>query len=220
MPAQRTVTPTLPNQLVGVDSSPLPTKFHENTFDLDSRGTTLVLGMARFVYLFWWPLGWVLLGAGTWGLGFLVAAWIQNDPRLWTEGLWFCLMPIALSISAGMSLVHLPRFCFDRDAGQLVYRTPWALPHPKFFLHTMPLDRIVGLQIIRGTPKTYDDGDAFQTYQLNLLLDDTTQPRLNMTDHVDLACTQRHGREIADYLSIPLFDLVAGDGADEVGAQG
>jgi hypothetical protein len=49
---------------------------------------------------------------------------------------------------------------------------------------------------------------VFHTYQLNLVLDDANQPRLNLSNHSDRDWTWETGQELAEFLEVPFLDQV------------
>jgi hypothetical protein len=95
-------------------------------------------------------------------------------------------------------LVYLaiPRFAFDRSNGNLIYGRLGLR-------EKLPLEQIVAVQCcfggIHGSRSPYD------TYQLNLVLQGGS--RLNLAHHSDSSWIQSTGRQIADFLTIPLVDL-------------
>jgi hypothetical protein len=50
------------------------------------------------------------------------------------------------------------------------------------------------------------------SYQMNLVMADADQDRLNLTDDSDLDWARQAGQQIADFLGVPLIDQIADDG--------
>jgi len=87
------------------------------------------------------------------------------------------------------------RFEFDAAAGQLRLSRPgrrWQ----------RPLRDVLAVQLIEE-PRSRRIGI---TYQLNLVLDDERQPRVNLSNHTDREATREVARELTQYLSVPLLE--------------
>jgi hypothetical protein len=108
---------------------------------------------------------------------------------------------------AGLLVLVLPRrFDFDLDEGQMSLR--------RFLTRrTRPLTQILAIQAIHGgwhTFKTKGGGTtSYCSYQLNLVLDDPQQPRMNLSNHSDWDWTWQSGNTLAEFLQIPFLDSVS-----------
>jgi hypothetical protein len=113
----------------------------------------------------------------------------------------------ALSQVAVVKPLLLYRDQFDRQAGLLTLG--W------FGLKgTHPLANILGIQLVPGglidgadTP-LWRSGERV-SYQMNLVMADVYQDRLNLTDDSDLPWTRRAGQQLAEFLGVPLIDQIA-----------
>jgi hypothetical protein len=79
-----------------------------------------------------------------------------------------------------------------------------------------PLAKILAVQLIPAglvdrPAGAFGRGGERVSYQLNLVMADAYQDRLNLTDDSDLKWTRQAGREIADFLGTPLLDQIAED---------
>jgi hypothetical protein len=104
--------------------------------------------------------------------------------------------------------VILPRVTFDREAGQLLLG-----------LHgrrgRRDLSSVIGVQVLQ-TRKRFGDPNfdipAFTVYQMNLILDNPAEPRLQVTNG-DLKSARDRARAVADFLGVPVLDSTAPAGA-------
>ena len=109
---------------------------------------------------------------------------------------------------------------FDRAGGLFtVSRRPfWLVWRPLKLVSSHPLTDLVGVQVIdcgwqdytlevgeAGTPGSVVYGKS-HGYQLNLILNDKTEPRLNIARHSDGKWMKDAGRQLADFLEVPFFD--------------
>lgn len=89
---------------------------------------------------------------------------------------------------------------------------------PLKLVSSRPLTDLAGVQVIDcgwqaysseigepGTPGSVVSGQS-HGYQLNLSLNDKTEPRLNIVRHSDGQWMQAAGRQLADFLNVPFFD--------------
>lgn len=99
-----------------------------------------------------------------------------------------------------------PRYRFDVLDGSLTIRHCWRT-------RRLPLAQILAVQMVDagwfGTKyKEGLDGDSavrFQSYQLNLVLDDPNEPRLFVTYNSDFTDMARKAMILADFLGVPLW---------------
>lgn len=112
-----------------------------------------------------------------------------------------------LSLFSALKPLLLYRDQFDRQAGVLTLGL--------FGLKgRYPLADVLAVQLIPGglvdmTPGPFGRGGEHVNYQLNLVMADTYQDRLNLTDDTDLEWTRQAGQQIADFLGVPLIDQIA-----------
>jgi hypothetical protein len=110
---------------------------------------------------------------------------------------------------------------FDRASGLFtVSRRPfWLAWRPLERVSSRSLTDLVGVQLIDcgwqdytlevgepGTPGSVVYGKS-HGYQLNLILNDKTETRFNIARHSDGPWMQDAGRQLADFLNVPFFDL-------------
>jgi hypothetical protein len=68
-----------------------------------------------------------------------------------------------------------------------------------------PLADVVGVQFISGGMHSSDDGD-FETFQINLVLADPRQRRLNVVEATDGPVTRQTAHALAAFLQVPLCE--------------
>jgi hypothetical protein len=96
---------------------------------------------------------------------------------------------------------------FDRQAGLLTLG--W------FGLKgTYPLAKVLAVQLVPGglvdkAAGPFGRGGERVSYQMNLVVADAYQDRLNLTDDSDLEWTRQAGQQVADFLGVPLIDQIA-----------
>lgn len=114
-------------------------------------------------------------------------------------GLFFLLpLPAVISVYCIM-----PRWTFCRETSRLICRRIWTR-------RELSLTQIIAVQVcfggryyLRGISDS-DPDTPYDTYQLNLVLDDGS--RLNLTHHAELEWTRRTGQQLAGFLGIPLLE--------------
>lgn len=156
------------------------------------RDSLLILKPIRVVPVVGCILGLVLLLVG------LGIALRSGHPAAWFVG------GIGLVITAAFSaLVLFTRgFTFDREGGTYLVRRFGSS-------RRNPLDQIRVVQLIPGGWHGSGDRPKFYTYQLNLVLNDPEEPRLNLTNTSNWEETWRIASELADFLEVPLLDRVS-----------
>jgi hypothetical protein len=143
---------------------------------------------AVFAIRFWprepawqfWP------AVAAWGFGILLGS------LLWIGGLSFLLASSA--------------FHFDQTTGELTHGSRWSRRRRR-------LASILAVQLLRtqaGRPDPRHGSLHRPLYELNLVLDDPTTPRLNLSCHGDLPWTADAAKKLADLLGVPILDLVHG----------
>lgn len=151
-----------------------------------SRGAR-VLGW-MFCVLGWPPLILAILSI----ISLLVRLTLEDLPAVLLLLGWGVLFSLL-----GMKL--LGRRCqFDSGAGELRIRHFWRTLR-------RPLADVVAVQVINAG-KFGSDEERFTSYQLNLVLDDPTEPRLFVVYNADLADMKTKARQLADFLHVPLLE--------------
>jgi hypothetical protein len=79
---------------------------------------------------------------------------------------------------------------------------------------TYSLAKVLAVQLVPGglvhkPPGPFGRGGERVSYQLNLVMADVYQDRLNLTDDTDLQWTRQAGQQIAEFLGVPLLDQIA-----------
>jgi hypothetical protein len=109
---------------------------------------------------------------------------------------------------------------FDRGTGLMtVGRRRWAGLHPSIVVsRSRPLAQIVRVQLLDGGEHTVhmEIGEPgtpgsvyfkqYRSYQLNLVLDDRSEPRVNLVCHADRQWMRQAGERLAAFLGVPLVD--------------
>jgi hypothetical protein len=143
-------------------------------------------------------LGWPVLLVGL--LGFI-------DQLMKPEAAGFVAAGLLLlwGVVVGLMGVWLlgPRYRFDASDGWLTVRHFWRT-------RRRPLAQIVAVQMIDagwfGTTKESADSTAvkFQSYQLNLVLENPNEPRMFVAYNSDFTDMARKAKILADFLGVPL----------------
>jgi hypothetical protein len=106
-----------------------------------------------------------------------------------------------------------PRVVIDRRRGQ-VSRRNW------FSRSRYRLEDIVAVQIICGGWHSWGrSSTSYLTRELNLVLDSTYAPRVNLTNHTDHATTRMMAAEIARFLAVPVWDAFEHELRDQATVQ-
>jgi hypothetical protein len=147
-------------------------------------------------------------------LGVLLIASVSLTLALWDrlaptgQGLfWICGALGLFFLLIGLALLVLPRrYCFDLETAQMTIRS-WRL------LVRRPLADVLAVQLIDGgwhsSTSSHGVKTTYRTYQLNLVLDDADQARLNLSNHSDWDWTWETGQELGEFLGVPFLDQVA-----------
>jgi hypothetical protein len=143
-------------------------------------------------------LGFVLIGLG------LYLAWLVWLGPAGFDSLagWLMALGVALLlIFSAVKPLLLYRDHFDRQAELLTLG--WLGLKGKY-----PLPNVLGVQLVPGGLVAEGFGESV-SYQLNLVLADIYEDRLNLTHSSDLSWTRQAGEQIADFLGVPLIDQIA-----------
>lgn len=139
-------------------------------------------------------------GAGT-GLVFGIigtAVWLSGE---WAGALCFAIGALCFLFFVLM-IVFTQRVEFDREAGT------WSMRRGGWTRYR-PLDCIQAVQLIDGGWHGGVDHGKYFTYQLNLVLDDAEQPRLNLTNVSNWDATWAIGSQLSEFLGVELLDQVS-----------
>ncbi len=145
------------------------------------------LGRLRFTPNLGWAL-WFLTGSlsAAAGVSLLGAAgWSVQE-----AGVVLLLLSLFFGLVVGARLLGVRSFTFDSNAREVRYRLMFAR-------RRRPLDAVVAVQLLPGVVYSDDEAGDHQQYQLNLVLDDAETPRLNVSNHPDLAWTRASGRKLS-----------------------
>jgi hypothetical protein len=214
---------------LAVDHAPLATGWDAGRRDVELKRLTvhcLVIEPRKSTWP--WTLG-IVLGASAGNLAAAVLSLLDIFDR--TAGWGLRAITVVLSVLfAAMMLfcLLLPGSTrrwlrFDRATGLFtISRRPfWLFWRPLKPVSSRPLTELVGVQVIDcgwqaysleiGEPGTPGSVVYAQRhgYQLNLLLNDKTEPRLNIARHSNGQWMQVAGRQLADFLNVPFFDRQA-----------
>jgi hypothetical protein len=111
-----------------------------------------------------------------------------------------------------------PRFEFDLCAGRMrMYSMTTRRDLPPLQVLALqfvearerPLQQVLAVQLIQ------DPAPRRPVYQLNLVLDDEQQRRMNLSNHNNWEATRHAGKELAAFLGVPLLDEVSGEKTEE-----
>jgi hypothetical protein len=156
---------------------------------------------------------WVFNGLFLTGLGFYLTWLVWIGPAAAPAGLGdqigrvLIVLLGLLFLLAPLKPLLLYRDHFDRQAELL--RLGW-----RGLRGTYPLAKVLAVQLIPGglVPGPSGPGAERVSYQMNLVMEDAYEDRLNLTDVSDLKWTRQAAQEVADFLGVPLIDQIAEDG--------
>jgi hypothetical protein len=185
-------TLTVGSRSIPVDPNPLPvfkSNFRTQSLRRESD-RVLILSPSAGSRAFALPF--LLFGAFA-VLGAVTNAVTGQEPLGLTFVAAFVGVPL---LAIGLASWILPlRFEFDTAAGRLRMSRPGAR-------RQRPLRDVLALQLLE-IPKSRRMGI---TYQLNLVLDDERQPRVNLSNHTDRDFTREVARELQWRLGVPLLE--------------
>lgn len=92
-----------------------------------------------------------------------------------------------------------PRVVFDRRSGQIFRR--YGLYRFRY-----SLDDVIAVQIVKGFRLRQKRRSYYQPRELNLVLDSSYAPRVNLTNHTNHATTRAMADEIAWFLNVPVWN--------------
>jgi hypothetical protein len=180
-------------------------------------------GIARLIRLFFYSfcaVGLFLVAIAPLFLPFIFQALPMPGWAVWLLQLVFdLLVPTGILVLAGVVfLVMFPlmawgdRVVFDLSERRMTYG--WF-----FSRKSRPVKEVLAIQVIPGEVHRVPEKESggCQTWQLNLILDDPQCPRFNLSDHGNLIWTRQAGRQLAEFLHLPLLDQVP-EGAERAAA--
>ncbi len=136
----------------------------------------------------------------------MVAILLVYAPGI-SEGYWIVLLLITPFFIIGFLFETVPRrFVFDRSRGEFRYGNIWTR-------RTRPLSDVKAVQVINGqgwSESTQRDNGRSRSgpnWQLNLIMNDTEEPRLQVWDHGDHTSTQAAAKSLSMLLGAPLRAL-------------
>jgi hypothetical protein len=147
-----------------------------------------------------WLVAAVQLGvAAATGCGALAVAGVA-EPIGWERVagvLIFAAFSVLFACLGLRSILAPSRIVFDRSSGRVTRR---------LYLTTteLPLSTVLAVQVVDGG--WHDSEDRWRSWQCNLVLDDATTPRWNVSNHADLRATRDHAAHLAEFLDVPLLD--------------
>ncbi|MBI3412350.1 MAG: hypothetical protein HY040_28860 [Planctomycetes bacterium] len=107
---------------------------------------------------------------------------------------------LAFTLSGLYILLNFGAVCFDRAQGQMIIRGI-------FGRRQLDLERIKAVQLVSGG-RHLSDGEEYESFQVNLVLDDPAEPRRNLLDHHELEEMRKSACELAGFLQVPLIAQV------------
>jgi hypothetical protein len=147
--------------------------------------------------------------------GFLATA-LEQVP-LWLILIILLVLFLALLRS---SLAQLEWIRFDRRAKQVVFERRVGLQNKRRVEKAYPLESILAVQLLHygrhtveerqqgGGPggSDYYNVRSFHGYELNIVLDGTSTPRLNLLCLSDWKWIRQSGQQIGEFLGVPVID--------------
>lgn len=140
-----------------------------------------------------------LIGVGVFWTGVMYA--IRHDM---TDSGWVGFLACPVFIGTGcLLLLGRMRNVFNLEAGFFRRTNVLGLGRK------VPLSKVRAVQILTDIPReTKVDStktEQYEAFQLNLVLHDPDRPRRFLLEDRDRASTERIGREVADFLGVPLY---------------
>jgi hypothetical protein len=124
---------------------------------------------------------------------------------LWVVFCVLALIPVFTWIAAIAALfevmfTHSTRYLFDHNEGRMKFF------HENGNLETRLLTDILAIQVMLCDSGYDDMGQRYEHYQVNLVFDEPYEPRLNLINAYELALVRQSGKNLADFLQVPLLD--------------
>jgi hypothetical protein len=194
-----------------IDSTPLPGYIRRNYLSNFSVRSLVPCGVDCLELRFGVAAkvgGGISLAVGFW-LATSVFLMLQQAPVPGGMALMYVMHgvgAVAFLLSGFYLVFDLGRTTFDRAEGQ------WT-DHRVSGSVTRPLQDILAIQVISGGVQKSEGGD-YETFQVNLVVNDADEPRQNLIEYHELRGVQQMARQLAEFLAVPLLDLTPlGDGA-------
>lgn len=183
-----------------VPSTPLPGIQRYNLFANFTSRTLTALSEDVLEFRFDGKMkigGYISLGAGLFVLyPLLTLAWDNIVQSIWILSIHL-VGGMAFSLTGLYILLNLGAVRFDRRLGHMTVRR-------LFGRRDLELARIRGVQLISAGWHT-SDGDDFESFQLNLLLDDG-KARHPLLEQTEAAPLRGDGASLASFLNVPFLD--------------
>jgi hypothetical protein len=151
---------------------------------------------------------WVRLASSLLTLGLaLVVGWFAFPALLGQVAAWLTFVLVGAMAHIGLRRQLLYGDHFDRQARLLTLGRVGDK-------ETYPLAKVLAIQLVPAGlvhefARPFRRGGERVSYQLNLVLADTDQDRLNLTHDSDLEWARQAGAQLADFLGVPLIDQIA-----------
>jgi hypothetical protein len=165
--------------------------------------------------------------------GLLIVGAALTLPAYWavsalTSGSW-AEMAIALLVEVGLIALLVLAVLAVASTGRWVTvdrrhdlltisKRPFGWRRPPRVVETRPLRDIAAVQLVYGGvaeevlgPSPYDDRSPpitqrYDWYEFNLVFRDSTVPRMSLASGPDWVWMRQAGREVAEFLGVPLLD--------------
>jgi hypothetical protein len=136
-----------------------------------------------------WVFAGIFLALGLSGLVLVLAGYLEASS---VAGAAVGILGLIFTLIGLSQVLFLRRYLFDRESDRFIIR---------WFMHeeARPLAAVLAVQIVERFGKTP------RTRELNLVLDDATQPRLSLSNHTDIKTTYFQAARIAEFLGVPLL---------------
>jgi hypothetical protein len=203
------------DRLISVDEWPLARSVGEKrTLEVVRSGDVLAIEPKRGTGIGWTGT-FIVVYLGSAALPGLVGA-IYDAP--WWLGVGLSLvMIVALALCLRVILTGLRWITFDRQSGKLVFERRIGFSKKRRIEQTYPLDCIRAVQLLyNGRHRIAEQQGAgeqqittsreFDGYELNLVLDEASTPRLNLVSFSDWQWIRETGGQIGEFLAVPVID--------------
>jgi hypothetical protein len=137
----------------------------------------------------------------------LYVGWLAAPAGLGQSAAWLTIVLLGAMSQFGLKRLLLYWDHFDRQAGLLTLG--WV-----GLKETYPLAKVLAVQLVPGglvekAPGSFGRGGERVSYQMNLVMADIYEDRLNLTNDSDLDWTRKAGQQVADFLGVPVIDQIA-----------
>ncbi len=152
----------------------------------------------------------ILVFVGLVGAGCIAGASLSGTPDSIIGWLFLGPLGVLFLLCGTVGQRAMPHFQFDRRRGVVRYHTGWRSMRTR----EVPLKQVAAVQIlyfgmVPAPDVPADAGDRFQAFELNLVLADGR--RINMARHAAQDAIRDHGRQITEFLGVPLVNHMDAD---------